>query len=59
MWDDESKPMIELGDDISKEFLTDFGKSLSLFRDHIVNIDDDDPIILCIVLFIYENGWGY
>ena len=40
--DDDPKPAIELGADISKEFIDDSGKNQGVFRGHIVDIDDDD-----------------
>ena len=56
--------MIELGADISKECFDDSGKNLlprsivglGLFRDHILEIDDDDPDD---VLYRIVYGDGY
>ena len=47
--------MIKLGDDIAKEFLDNSGKSLGLFRGHIVSIDDDDPDDV-LYRIVYEDG---
>ena len=33
---------IELGTDVAKDFVDDRGKSLGLYRGHIVDIDEDE-----------------
>ena len=44
-----------MGDDIAKEFFNGSGKSLGLFRGHILEIDDDDPDDV-LYRIIYEDG---
>ena len=54
---DDIQSEIKLGDDVAKEFFDDFGKSLGLFRGHVLDIDDEDEDDV-LYSIIYEDGDG-
>ena len=47
---------IELGTDVAKDFVDDRGKSLGLYRGHIVDIDEDEEDGTVLYRVLYEDG---